>query len=256
MDAESARQLLVAYIDGELDPDTVGEFDQCLQNDAALRRELSQLRELSSLLEKGEVLEPDAAMQARFDSFLETNQSRESSWKTFPNFDWLLPFSPVLRAAAAITVVALGATIFWFVGDRGPASEHEEVAPIAQSFANLSDDGLASGRLQWISQGGGVTQAEPEFLEALLAIVSQDPNGAVRLAALKALADFNDDPVVRRQLIKMLPEEADPMMQIALIEILSKTGTPEARESIEQLLLRRDVRGFVKGQAQLGLTYH
>jgi hypothetical protein len=46
------------------------------------------------------------------------------------------------------------------------------------------------------------------------------------------------------------------MMQIALIAILSKTGTPEARASIEQLLLRRDVREFVKGQAQLGLTYY
>jgi hypothetical protein len=256
MDAESARQLLIAYIDGQLDPDTVGEIDQCLENDPALRREVAQLRELTSLLEKGEVLEPDAWMRTRFNSFLEKEQSRKSSSATFLGFGWLQPFSPVVRVAAAVAVVAVGAIVFWFGANRGPASGHKEIAPVAQSFAYYPDDGLASGRLQWISQADGAAQAEPEFLEALLEILAQDQNGAVRLAALKALGDFNDDPVVRQRLIKMLPEETDPMMQVALIEILSKTGTPEARESIEQLLLRRDVRGFVKGQAQLGLTYH
>lgn len=256
MDAESARQLFVSYIDGQLDPDTVAEIDQCLEKDPVLRRELSQLRDLTGMLADGEMLETDAAMRARFDTFLRNQQPQARARESFLTFGWLLSFPPALRAAAAVAMIMVGAYVAWVFGGRSLASRQDGEVPIEDSFVYGPTDGLASGRIQWISQAGGVAGVEPEFRDALLEILANDPNGAVRIAAVKALAGFDDDPVVRRQLIAMLPEETDPMMQLALIEILSRTGTPEARDSIENLLSRRDVRGFVKGQAQLGLTYH
>lgn len=256
MDTESARQLLVPYIDGQLDPDTVGEIDQCLENDPTLRLELSQLRELSTLLSGGETLDVNAAMQARFNRFIEQETTGDLQVARPGWLDWFTAFSPIVRTSAAVAVVCAAVVGIWLLGNRHDGEERFAQANGVDIPESRPSYPLASGRLQWITDFETTPQLEPDLLETLMGIVADDPNGAVRLAALNALARFIDVPVVRRQLIEMLPEETDPMMQIALIEILSKTGTPEARASIEKLLVRRDVRDSVKGQAQLGLTYY
>ena len=52
--------------------------------------------------------------------------------------------------------------------------------------------------------------------------MNNDPNTNVRLAALDGLAKFYRDDYVKKQLIRSLKKQRDPMVQISLIGLLTR----------------------------------
>jgi hypothetical protein len=271
MKPETARDLLIPYIDGELDPQTAALLEKHLASDPDMGRELEQLRVLLGRIAEAETLQPDPEMRRRFDALLAAGKQeaaghpvarpRRASWA-------LIPFPSLLRAAAALALLAGGTGAGWWLARTGSPSAGETGATTAEveklrrdvellrglvSRAPLAA-GSASFRLQTMSFARELTSPEPDVMDALFITLKDDESANVRLAALEAIARFKEEPDIRRRLAAALPEQNDPFVQIALIGVLTQTGAAEVRAPIEQLLLRPDVPAVVKGFAQENLT--
>ncbi len=61
-----------------------------------------------------------------------------------------------------------------------------------------------------------------DVVDALVRTLNSDPNSNVRLAALDGLARFHRENYVRRQLIACLKKQHDPVVQIAMIHLLTR----------------------------------
>jgi hypothetical protein len=271
MKPETARDLLIPYLDGELDPQTTALLEKHLASDPALGRELEELRVLLGRIAEAETLQPDPEMRRRFDELLAAEKAEAAARpaaRPRRAGGSLIAFPLILRTAAALALVAGGTGAGFWLARVGPGPARDPDATTAEvdqlrrdvellrglvSRAPLAA-GSASFRLQTMSYARELTSADPEVMDALFTTLKDDESANVRLAALEAIARFKDDPDIRRRLVAALPEQGDPFVQIALIGLLTRTGDAAARAPIEQLLLRPDVPAVVKGFAQENLT--
>jgi HEAT repeats len=76
-----------------------------------------------------------------------------------------------------------------------------------------------------------------DVVDALVKTLNSDPNSNVRLAALDGLARFYKENYIRRQLVASLGKQHDPVVQIAMINLLTRM-----RESAILVVLDRLVR--------------
>src|SRR5947199_292919 len=73
-----------------------------------------------------------------------------------------------------------------------------------------------------------IVKADDEVVNALVKSMHSDPNTNVRLAALEALTKFRAQPHVRKVLIESLAIQKDPVVQIALIQLLVQMKEKDA----------------------------
>jgi hypothetical protein len=89
-------------------------------------------------------------------------------------------------------------------------------------FAKLTNKESPSERLTAASQIEEITSTDNDIVDVLAKTMNSDPNTNVRLAALDALSKFYREPYVKKKLLSSLQQQKDPMVQIALIELLTK----------------------------------
>src|SRR5437867_11326010 len=77
----------------------------------------------------------------------------------------------------------------------------------------------ASERIRGLSWSQRVSQPDPQVLSALLQVLDYDSNANVRLAAVDALQQFSDQPMVRQGLDQAVTRQSSPLVQIALVEL-------------------------------------
>jgi hypothetical protein len=272
MKQETARDLLIPYLDGELDPQTRKLLESHLAGDPALQTELEQLRTLFDTIERAPAIEPDAGMRQRFAGLLEEEQERAPAAASSLRRDGfqLLSFPTILGIAAAAVFLLAGTGLGWWIARHNPATDPAVPPTVATNeIDELRRDvellrsllvrapqagGSASFRLQTMNLAGEADSLDSNVADALFRTLREDESPNVRLAALEALSRFKDQPDIRQRLAGALRQQDDAFVQIGLIRVLTESGSPEARESIEELLLRPDVPAVVKGFAQQGLT--
>jgi HEAT repeat protein len=97
------------------------------------------------------------------------------------------------------------------------------------------------------------SDADDDIVAALIHTMNTDPNTNVRLAALDALAKFNQDPVVRAALIDALAKQKDPMVQITLIQLMVQMKERKVVKDLERIVDDAGVIKAVKDEAYTGI---
>jgi hypothetical protein len=120
-------------------------------------------------------------------------------------------------------------------------------------FANLTNKESASERLTAASQVEAITGADNDIVDALTTTMNSDPNTNVRLAALDALSKFYREPYVKKKLLSSLPKQKDPMVQIALIELLTKMKEQSILKQLNKMVSDDNTMQAVKDQAYTGI---
>ena len=92
-----------------------------------------------------------------------------------------------------------------------------------------------------------------EVLTALLNTVKYDSNVNVRLAAVDALHQFADEPIVRQGLIEALRMQDSPLVQIALIDLMVEIRERRAIDVLKRLRREQELNDAVKQRAEWGL---
>lgn len=92
-----------------------------------------------------------------------------------------------------------------------------------------------------------------QVIDALVQTLTTDANSNVRLAALDGLAKFYQETYVRHQLTDALKKQHDPVVQIAMINMLVRMRTSGILEQLNQLVNNADTQKPVKDCAYSGI---
>ncbi|WP_158795534.1 HEAT repeat domain-containing protein [Pedobacter sp. L105] len=92
-----------------------------------------------------------------------------------------------------------------------------------------------------------------DVVDALVQTLNSDPNANVRLAALDGLTRFYQDNYVRQQLIASLKKQHDPMVQITMINLLTRMQESGILTELEKIVNDQNTQKAVKDCAYSGI---
>ncbi len=248
MERENLESLIIDYIDGKLPEAERAKLEKELVNHQELYQ---QLREVISAMEKSDSLEPGHRLRLNFDKMLREEISKGKTVQMF---------TPALyRMAAAVVLVIAGIVIGFYINKN---QQHEqELAKLRQEveatkqmmIAMIGNPNSASQRLQGVNVALTISAPDHDIVNALVKTLNEDPNTNVRLAALEALGKFYTDTVVRKALIESLASQKDPIVQIALIQLMVKMNEKGSVKNLEQIIEDNQNIKPVKDEAYSGL---
>ena len=169
-----------------------------------------------------------------------------------------------VRIAASIVLVAagvlLGRQLPWG-GQAGntaatTASVNGQPAPATLAAALSGESGhvvSASNRIALLTNSTKTSAPDDATVQVLLNTLNFDPNPNVRLAACEALYRLRAAPGVREGLANSLPLQADPNVQIALIDMVVSLRVHRAVPQLQRLAKRSDALPVVRAQAEAGI---
>ncbi len=252
MEKERLESLLIEYIDGGLTSTEREEVENLLTENKEARQLYDELNEVIKGMQKTEPLE----LHPGHEKIFENNLKNE--------FVFFCPktvfFSPLIyRVAAAVALIMLGLTGGYWLNqnaqnERELAALKKEMAETKQTMMTmLNNSQSASQRMQGVNVALNITSPDDDVVVALEKAMKSDPNTNVRLAALEALSKFSGDPSIRRILIESLSKQDDPMVQIALIQLLVSLKEKGVVNDLEKIIEDDKSIEAVKDEAYTGI---
>ncbi len=255
MNCQRVQDCFIDYQDGTLPPDESAALRTHLASCPTCQREWSALQEITRKLDAMPAEEsPSPRLREQFYAMLETHQRDADSVSPFALarsridrfFAAILPSTPGLQFAAALAALAVGV----FVGTRylqtpapvpativdDTAKHEKEIADLKAQMkemgslvaASLLQQKSTSERMQTVLATMDLKSPDRKVLSDLVGALAFDPSVNVRLSAVEALAQHADDRLVRAGLLSALPRESAPLVQVAMIELLTSIREPDA----------------------------
>lgn len=138
-------------------------------------------------------------------------------------------------------------------GVRPVALRSTSVFPKQLLISRLLNQLSAGERYAAASSIAQLKNIDYDVLHVLVNTMKNDPNSNVRLAALEALSRFANESYVKEQLILSLTNQEDPILQISLIELLTKMRERNIVHELEKLTEDDQTNEEVKVQAYASL---
>jgi len=249
---EKLESLLIDYMDGRLKEVDKQKIEQELIRNPEAYALHEQLKEVMSAMNRSASVEPSLSMKRNFHQLLEEEIESTKSKTVF--------FQPVLyRVAAVITLLIVAGTGgYWVVKNQRHENELAEIrkemeATKQMMMAMMNDDQSASKRMTGVSVAYKFEKADDEIVEVLVKTMNEDPNTNVRMAALEALSKFHAEANVRKELIHSLSIQKDPIVQIALIQLLVTIKEKGVMQDLERMTKDEGTMKAVKDEAYSGL---
>jgi hypothetical protein len=254
MNTHEWESKLIDYIDGTA---TEGErkiVEQELLRNEAVRNLYNQLVEVMGAVNDARVLEPSGKLKINFENALQEEIAAQSkSVKT--RF-----FSPVIyRVAAGFVLLMAGLAIGYKINQSNVEADRltkleEQLEENRRMMLAMMDNQLsASQRMLGVSVAYELEKPDDEIVNVLVKAMNEDANTNVRLAALDALGKFSDEPQVRNELIGSLKVQKDPVVQIALIQLLVKMKEKSVLNQLEKITRDAGALKAVKDEAHAGI---
>ncbi len=254
MEKEKWESRIIDYIDGKATAEERALVERELASNEAHYLLYEQLREVIQVMDKVETLEPSGKLKAEFETALlqEINNQKKATRTVF--------FSPVIyKVAAVLALVMMGLAVAYWV-NRNLEHEKELVELKTQleenrrmMLAMLGDQHSASQRMVGVSVAYELDKADDQVVNVLVKTMNEDTNTNVRLAALEALSKFNTEDNVRQALINSLATQKDPVVQIALIQLLVKLKEEGVVKQLEKITKDASTMKAVKDEAYTGI---
>ncbi|HMV10528.1 MAG TPA: HEAT repeat domain-containing protein [Cyclobacteriaceae bacterium] len=253
MEREKLESMLIDYIDGTLNEKECREVEAELERSEIARALHDQLKEVMVKMGSAPQLEPGEALRRGFDHFLSQEIARKPesrSVKMVPMF---------YRIAAGIVILMVtGVAAYWIRRDlqnqdRLAKMERELEKYKKQMMGMLNNEFSPSQRMQGVSVAYEIDKPDDEIVNALVSTLNNDPNTNVRLAALDALGQFAKEKQVRKELIKSLSTQKDPVVQIALIQLMVKMKEKGVVKQLERMTKDTKTMKAVRDEAYSGI---
>ena len=111
----------------------------------------------------------------------------------------------------------------------------------------------SSERILGVSYSEQISAPGAPTIEALLRTLDTDPSVNVRLAAVDALYLFAKDPGVKDGLVASLGRQTNPVVQVALIDLLIEIRERKAIDALKSLIGDERIHPDVRKKAEAGL---
>ncbi|WPP51538.1 HEAT repeat domain-containing protein [Catalinimonas niigatensis] len=253
MEVQEIKQLLEKYYEGETSLAEEAQLRSLFASEEVsdeLKKEFPFFQAMDKLREERE---EDFFLPDRFMVKIHQEEDKAEKQKS-------LPRQRMMGIAASIAILLVGfAGGILYEKESLPTTEvsalKEEVGEMKRMLMfNQLNQVSASERIMAVNAAQSMDEIDSQILEALIYTVNADPNANVRLAAVEALAHFAADSVASNALKKSLNSQSDPMVQIAIIDVLVERNERDAVPEIQQLLQKENLEKVVREQAEFGLS--
>jgi hypothetical protein len=222
------------------------------RNDEAYKL-YEQLREVTQAMEHATELEPSSALKKSFDQLLAIEIKQQAKSR-------VIFFQPSFyRVAAVITLLVMGGSIGYWI-NKNQQQQHELAELKRQVEENktmmltmINNDQSASQRITGVAVAYQLETADDEIVNVLVKTMNEDPNTNVRMAALEALSKFHAEPTVREALVRSLSIQKDPVVQIALIQLMVTIKEKGIMKDLERMTKDKTIMKAVKDEAYSGI---
>ena len=256
MNCEQASEFLPEYWDSTLDEIPRRELEQHLAACPECRGEAARLKAFWFRLGAIPEETPDVAGRGRLEALLSDYKKavRRSRFDEFLENWW--PKRPVAQMACALATLVVGllaghAFTVDVQRNKEVARLEQEVTSTRQLVAlSMMRQQSATDRLKGVDWSEQIPRPEPQVVNALLETVNYDDAVDVRLAAVDALRRLSTQSGVRSQLAGALTRQDSPLVQIALIDALADSHTPESMSAIRRLADQAQINPAVRTHAQ------
>jgi len=265
MNCNDLRNLMTDYLAGQLSPESLREFESHRSECADCRAELEQMESVWVSLGDMPDREPGPGVRSRFYSMLEDEKRRvaraeRKSWMKRID-EWLAswwPRRPAVQMAMVVAFLVVGLAAGSRLDTGTAATPNGEIAQLRgeveqmQQMVSLSllNETSTSERLRGVNWSTRVAEPSDALLASLTNTLESDPNENVRLAAVDALALFRDEPGVVDALTAALAQETSPMVQIALIDLMTVIQERRALEALRGFIETNNIDPSVKEHAK------
>jgi anti-sigma factor RsiW len=252
MDKDKLESLLIDYINGELNDSDRIMVEGMIHENSDAKKLYDQLKEVMNGLDDMRALTPSQDIARRFDQFLKEEIEKSKETKVV-SLTWFY------RVAAAVVLIVVGGGVGYWISeqqknaDQLEAMKHELEITRQLVMSRLGDEQSASQRILGVQAAYAVEETDTEIVDALIKVMNEDPNSNVRLAAIDALGKFSADQKVRSALISSLSVQTDPVVQIALIQLMVQMKEKNAVKSLERIIEDDKTLPAVKDEAYSGI---
>ena len=253
MEREKLESMLIDYIDGNLEEKDSLLIEAELEENQEAKALYAQLKEVMTKMSDAAMLVPGEALKSSFEQFLSQEVTKKPEAKTVT----MVPM--IYRIAAGIILLMVaGVTTYWI---RRDLQNQEELARIKMELevnkrmmmSMLDNEFSPSQRMQGVSVAYEMNKPDDEIVTVLVKTFNNDPNTNVRLAALDALSKFSSEDGVRKALIEALSTQKDPVIQIALIQVMVKMKEKTVIDQLEKIATDSKTMKAVKTEAYSGI---
>lgn len=221
-------------------------------------------------------LTPSADVLFRIKNELKVNtEEKKTGMRLMVNFKWLVAASilitisisylvttqdeskPITEQLAKKTLIPEKVHQFAQVPVKKTAKKqkksHSTPTNMLKVYAGLGDSSSASARMAAILDIQKSNMMSYDLIDKLAKTLNHDPNPNVRLAALHLMSKYAQDRYVTNAFVQALTNQKDPLIQLGLIELLSKTDSPKLDDNLYALANDPNTATEVKEGAYLVL---
>lgn len=267
MECHEVESLLIDYLDGQLHPGDKKTMEEHLQQCSECRKALEEYKTLFVSIIDNKSEEPGAALREKFDIMLQSEMNIAETKRMLTTEDegkviQMKRRSVLLKIAASIILVVFGVLAGTQLKQTKVSNNTSQLADLQSEVNKMKETLLfsmlaqesASERIKAVSYVDEIKQPDNKVIDALIKTMNEDKNVNVRLAALEAVAKYSDNSRVSDSLITSLKTQTEPIMQIALINVLTEKKETKAIGPIKDLLMNKNTMEPVKEIAQKGLN--
>ena len=253
------HEIVTHWLNNQLTAAEKEDFEQHLASCAECRQEVALSSKVMELMQETTVQAPSANMEARFQGMLDMYKASDISLLTrLQNLYKSLFYKPAYQLAYSCILLLTGVLTGYLLlnnSKKEKESKQElsamniQLQEMKQMMAvTLLQNPSASERLRAVSYTEEISQVNEQIIDALLTTLNEDPNVNVRLVTLDALSRYTNVAAVREGLVKSIPMQESPLVQLALADLMLRLHEKRSIESFKTLLQEQEVDTQVKNR--------
>jgi hypothetical protein len=254
------------FLGGSMSETAKADIERHLKTCKSCKAEYTALAKVWSEMGRLPEEKPNPRVRERFYAELELEKSARSL-RIPPEIRWidrlnnlvarLWPKQPAVQFAVALVCLLVGYVIGFRVDGAGNGS-NGDVAQLRSEVVNMQrlvmmsllKTESASERIRGANWTERISRPDTEVFTALFESLNYDPVVNVRLAALEALSKFYDDAEVKKGIIGSLLRQTSPLVQLALIQVITTVHDSEGMAALKELLKNKDLNKTVREQVE------
>lgn len=266
MKCKNIKELIIEYIDDNLNDKDTRRVDEHLSSCEVCRREVANIKSMCLKLDDMEMEEPSDNLKKNFQNMIDSyrlgmNNVPGEPWHEKIS-NWLeswWPKRPLMQFVTTVAVLIIGIVTGLSINERAKSEKDIDKLKTDMNqmqqvvMASLLNQSSAADRINGLTISGRLKSADNEFFSVLLLILNSDSNVNVRLAAVNALSNFVDNEYVRHELVKSLRLQSSPLIQISLIDLLASIKETESSSTLIGIINDPDINTHVKERAREAL---
>jgi hypothetical protein len=241
MDRENIQRLLDRFHSGLATDAESKEIERLISEGLISVEDFAELSAMENRIMMLGSPDPSPSLDRGFYAMLSAEQEKVRSSERKTSFTWPQLFP---RFALASLMLVIGLASGYLLRSPGKAPATDEIKALSQQVSELQEmmmlslleKGSATERLKAVGLTQEMDEASKKVTMALIQTLNQDENVNVRLAALEALKPYATDSSVREALIRAIPRQDSPLVQISLAELMVVLQEKAAVQEFEKLV--------------------